>query len=257
MEEEKQQGTVRLLNADEIECRISTIQAKGLSLLLFKDARVDQKILDETFGPFGWRRSHQELGGDLYCTVEIWDQDKGQWIGKQDVGTAGNAEKEKSRASDSFKRACFNWGIGRELYTAPFIWIPTQKVKIQERDGRYYSNERFRVQSIGYDGVRNIQALVIVNESGQKVYEFRSGKADVNKPDKEEKGTRNGIIKTTSESRLNPAQEQAMDRELERTGVALEAVLERYHIKNVDQMTEEIYQKAMKDLKRSKSRSAA
>lgn len=116
-----EQKKIRLLRPDEIECRIGAISEKGLSLLLFMDARAAQNILDETFTPFGWRRTHQEIGGRLYCTVEIWDQEKKQWIGKQDVGTESFAEKEKGAASDSFKRACFNWGIGRELYSAPFI----------------------------------------------------------------------------------------------------------------------------------------
>ena len=124
-------GFVRLLRADEIECRVSVINERGLSLLLFKDARVDQKILDETFTPFGWRRTHQSIDGNLYCTVEIWDKEKQQWISKQDVGTVSYSEKEKGQASDSFKRTCFNWGIGRELYTAPFIWISAENVSIK------------------------------------------------------------------------------------------------------------------------------
>ena len=133
---------IRLLNADEIECRIAVINEKGLSLLLYKDARVDQRILDETFGMFGWKRSHQSIDGNLYCTVEIRDRETGEWIAKQDVGTTGYAEKEKSQASDSFKRACFNWGIGRELYSAPFIWIPASKVQIQKKENRFYCNEK-------------------------------------------------------------------------------------------------------------------
>ena len=88
---------IRLLRADEIECRIAVINEKGLSLLLYKDARVDQKILDETFGVFGWKRSHQCIDGNLYCTVEIRDRETGEWIAKQDVGTTGYAEKEKSQ----------------------------------------------------------------------------------------------------------------------------------------------------------------
>lgn len=100
--------SIRLLRAEEIECRVAMINEKGLSLLLFKDARVDQKLLDETFTPFGWKRSHQVLDGNLYCTVEVWDREKNQWIGKQDVGTMSYTEKEKGQASDSFKRACFN-----------------------------------------------------------------------------------------------------------------------------------------------------
>ncbi|GFI30489.1 hypothetical protein IMSAGC013_01879 [Lachnospiraceae bacterium] len=96
------------MQRNEIECRVSAINGKGLSLLLFKDARVDQKILDEAFTPFGWKRSHQSIDGNLYCTVEIWDEYKSQWIAKQDVGTVSYSEKEKGQASDSFKRACFN-----------------------------------------------------------------------------------------------------------------------------------------------------
>ena len=110
-----QQDMIRLLKADEIECRAAMVSEKGLSLLLYKDARVDQKILDETFGIFGWKRSHQCIDGNLYCTVEIFDRDSGTWVAKQDVGTMSNSENEKGQASDSFKRACFNWGIGRGL----------------------------------------------------------------------------------------------------------------------------------------------
>ena len=146
-----EQKKIRLLRPDEIECRIGAISEKGLSLLLFMDARAAQNILDETFTPFGWRRTHQEIGGRLYCTVEIWDQEKKQWIGKQDVGTESFAEKEKGAASDSFKRACFNWGIGRELYSAPFIWLPADRVCIRHDGKRYVTPERFMVGSISYD----------------------------------------------------------------------------------------------------------
>ena len=127
-------AAIRLLRAEEIECRVATINERGLSLLLFKDARVDQKILDETFGFLGWKRSHQVLDGNLYCTVEVWDNKKEQWVAKQDVGTMSYTEKEKGQASDSFKRACFNWGVGRELYTAPFIWVGAEKTDIRKKE---------------------------------------------------------------------------------------------------------------------------
>ena len=113
----------RDLNKDEIECRVATVNEKGCSLLLYKDARCDMNILDETLGVTGWRRSHEIIGGNLFCTVEVYDDQKKEWIYKQDVGVESYTEKEKGQASDSFKRACFNLGIGRELYTAPFIWI--------------------------------------------------------------------------------------------------------------------------------------
>ena len=159
----------RCLRADEVECRISMIRENGLSLLLYKDARVDQNILDETFGLFGWKRSHQLIGDRLYCTVSVWDQSKEQWIEKQDVGTESKTEAEKGQASDSFKRACFNLGIGRELYTAPFIWIPAGLCEI--KDGRCY--DRFRVTQIGYTEGK-ITELSIVNEkTRQTVYNLK------------------------------------------------------------------------------------
>ena len=164
---------IRPLRANEIECRISTMNAKGLTLLLYKDARVDQRILDETFGAFGWKRTHQSIDGNLYCTVEIKDSKTGEWIAKQDVGTTGYAEKEKSQASDSFKRACFNWGIGRELYSAPFIWIPAAKVNIQSKNGKLVCNDRFYVHYIAYGNDREIISLVIVNGNGELVYELK------------------------------------------------------------------------------------
>lgn len=247
-------NVIRTLRADEIECRVGMINERGLSLLLFKDARVDQKILDETFGPMGWKRSHQMIGGNLYCTVEVWDCGTGQWIAKQDVGTAGNSEAEKSQASDSFKRACFNWGIGRELYEAPFIWVPADKVKIeahgQGRDVRYYTSERFQVKDIGYDESRTVVSLEIVNARGQTVYALRPAGAG----EGEKTAPGNGAARTGG---LTPYQRTAMDKELERTGVALSAVLERYGIQDMGQMSQQIYRNAMRDLKKSGSAKTA
>lgn len=235
-------GTIRLLNADEIECRIATINEKGLSLLLYKDARVDQRILDETFGIFGWKRSHQCIDGNLYCTVEVRDGKSGEWIAKQDVGTTGYTEKEKSQASDSFKRACFNWGIGRELYTAPFIWLPATKVQIQKKDGKCFCNAHFTVTSIIYNDSREITGLSIVNDKGQVVYEWKSEK---DSPDSK----RNELI--------SKDQMDGLQTELQRTGVAMEAVQKRYHIDDPMRMSEELYNKVMLALSKTKSAKAA
>lgn len=152
----------RLLKADEIECRVGTSKEdKGISLLLYKDARVDMNMLDETVGPMNWQRTHSRDNAN--CTVSIWDDDKKQWISKEDVGTESNTEAEKGLASDSFKRACFNWGIGRELYTAPFIWI--------SGNGTALKAGRYTVKEIGYEG-RSINKLVIVDKSGKTVYTY-------------------------------------------------------------------------------------
>ena len=157
----------RLLNANEIEVRVAQVTEKGLSLLLYKDARVDQNILDETVGAMNWQRHHSRDNAN--CTVSIWDAEKGQWIEKEDTGTESNTEKEKGLASDSFKRACFNWGIGRELYTAPFIWVTAEKGKIYtNKGGRLACNDKFAVEKILYDEKKNIVAISIMNTS-QKV----------------------------------------------------------------------------------------
>lgn len=113
----------RDLRADEVDARISTVSEKGISLLLYKDARCDMRILDEIVGSENWQREHYECKGNLFCRVGIKMPDWNDWVWKSDCGTESYTEKEKGEASDSFKRACFNWGIGRELYTAPFIWI--------------------------------------------------------------------------------------------------------------------------------------
>lgn len=234
--------TIRLLTTDEIECRAATVSEKGVSLLLYKDARVDQKILDETFGTFGWQRSHQCIDGNLYCTVSVYDKESGTWVSKQDVGTTGFAEKEKSQASDSFKRACFNWGIGRELYTAPFIWIPASKTDIQRNGDKYYCSDRFSVSAIGYNENREIVELKIMNDKGKTVYELKA------------KGTRQ------KESQKKPLSKEQMDllkAELHRTGVSMETVQERYKIQKPENMSEEAYSKVMAALAKTKSSRAA
>lgn len=214
-------------------------------------ARVDQKILDETFGAFGWKRSHQCIDGNLYCTVEIRDKSTGEWIAKQDVGTTGHAEKEKSQASDSFKRACFNWSIGRELYTAPFIWIPKEKADIQKRGDRFYCNDDFSVDSIEYNSGREITGLVIVNGKGKKVYEMNVKNADKKSEDKK------NADKKTQEKPLSKTQMEKLETELERTGVAMEAVKERYSIEDPMQMSAELYNKVMKALSKTRTADAA
>ena len=98
----------RPLRADEIDVRVGIVREKGISLLLYKDARCDMAILDETVGPMNWERKH--LRENANCIVSIYDEDKKVWVSKEDTGTESNTEAEKGLASDSFKRACFNWG---------------------------------------------------------------------------------------------------------------------------------------------------
>lgn len=167
----------RVLKASEIDCRIQSIGqnrtgAVGTTVLLYKDARVDMNILDETVGAMNWQREHSVVNGNLYCTISIWDEVKEQWISKSDVGTESNTEKEKGQASDSFKRAGFNWGIGRELYSAPFVYIQLDKSEYIERNGKLTSNAKFKVKDIAYDENRNIVRLVVIDSKGKVRYTF-------------------------------------------------------------------------------------
>lgn len=171
----------RKLRADEIDCRIAQIDKSWLTLLLYKDARVDMNILDETVGSMNWQKCYQRDNAN--CIVEIWDKDKSQWISKEDTGTESFSEAEKGLASDSFKRACFNWGIGRELYTAPTIFITPRKdmgkmTKPGEEsqeffanvNGKYNTKTRFYVDFIDYEG-NTISDLVIRDHKGNIRFE--------------------------------------------------------------------------------------
>ena len=165
---------IRTLRADEIECRVQQVKGNGCVLLLYKDARCDMRILDEVFGVDGWEREHQVVNGNLYCTVRIWSEKRNQWISKQDVGTESNTEKQKGEASDSFKRACFNIGIGRELYSAPFTWITLNKEEVSEKNGKHALNYKvkFSVKEIEYDEHREISKLVIIDQDGKERFKF-------------------------------------------------------------------------------------
>lgn len=139
----------RQLRADEIDCRVAQIKQNGLTLLLYKDARCDMNILDETVGAMNWQRKHGRENAN--CIVSIWDEEKKQWVEKEDTGTESNTEAEKGLASDSFKRACFNWGVGRELYTAPFIWVGSDKCDIKPgNNGKAACYDKFEVRDIKY-----------------------------------------------------------------------------------------------------------
>lgn len=160
----------RLLRKEEIDVRVAQIQSNWLTLLLYKDARVDMDILDETVGCMNWKREH--LRENANCVVSIYDEDKKEWVSKEDTGTESFSEAEKGLASDSFKRACVNWGIGRELYTSPTIFIlPNKEMTPRGKDGEFYQNDkgryetktRFYVDYINYDDDRNISDLIIVD----------------------------------------------------------------------------------------------
>ena len=169
--------TFRDLRADEIDCRVAMAKDSGVSLLLYKDARVDQMILDETVGNLNWQRHHTRDNAN--CVVSIWDGEKNQWVSKEDTGTESNTEKEKGLASDSFKRACFNWGIGRELYTAPFIWIGKDKLQSLRQNGqRWQCNDKFYVEKIKIENKRIVALSVKNANTGKRVFIWQAPKEE-------------------------------------------------------------------------------
>lgn len=208
----------RLLRADEIDARVSTVKQNGVSVLLYKDARCDMNILDETVGAMNWQRHHSRDNAN--CTVAIWDTEKGQWIEKEDTGTESNTEKEKGLASDSFKRACFNWGIGRELYTAPFIWIPESSCKIVPKGQGFTCFDRFEVEDIQYTG-RRISYLRIANTSTKKTFEYGKEAAQ----------------EKTAAQKIGAVKAKALQGRLEGK-VDIEKLLAQYKVTRIEDLTE-------------------
>lgn len=172
----------RTLRPDEIDIRVALLKDSGAQFLLYKNARTDMDILDETVGAENWQRKHFEHKGNIYCAVGIYSESRGEWIWKEDAGAESNTEAEKGEASDSFKRACVNHGIGRELYTSPFIWIDGCTAK----DDRGKINllrdyKSLRVSAIEYDDNRSITKLAIRNGRGKVVYTFENTPANAPK----------------------------------------------------------------------------
>lgn len=172
----------RLLRADEIEVRVARASEKGATLLLYKTARTDADLLDETVGPQNWQNDFRVVDGTLYGGIGIFQtqtnlingytfEASSGWVWKWDAGTESNTEAEKGRASDAFKRAGFKWGIGRELYTAPFTFVPAGRCNIKESNGRFQCFDSFEVTGIDYDAQERISYLEI-SLKGKVVFSY-------------------------------------------------------------------------------------
>ena len=215
----------RDLKAEEIDVRIGSFkEGKGASLLLYKNARSDMDNLDETVGALNWKREHTR--DNKNCIVSIWDEVKAQWISKEDTGTESNAEKEKGLASDSFKRACFNWGIGRELYTAPFIWV--------NKCNKY---EKFTVKDIKIENKKIID-LSIIDSGGKQVFKMGySGAKKASKPVEKKVATMNRVEMIDAITKvLN-------------TEIKLKKVLNHYNVPAIREMTEDQLKECCRMLK--------
>lgn len=163
---------IRNLKADEIECRVAQVTSKGCSLLLYKTARVDRAILDERYGDL-WQNDFKVIDGKMYGGIGIYNKDLKEWLWRWDCGVESNTEAEKGQASDCFKRAGFKWGIGIELYSAPFIFANVETEKNDK--GKYVLTNKFAkftVKEIDYSDKGNINHLVIVDNKGNQIYKM-------------------------------------------------------------------------------------
>ncbi len=171
---------IRCLKPEEIEIRVQTITEKGAQLLLYKDSRCDKRILDETFGMTGWKNRYEEIKGNLFCIISIWDEENKQWVDKCDCGVESFSEKEKGEASDAFKRAGFNVGIGRELYTRIFYFanVPTKK----NDKGKYELENRFEKFTVDEietnENTEKIEKIKIADSKGNVVFSHGYGKTN-------------------------------------------------------------------------------
>lgn len=209
----------RLLKPKDISCRVQSINEKGLTLLLYVTSRAGQNLLDEKYGPLGWQDSYREIGGELFCTISAWDKEKQQWVSKEDVGTASYTEKEKGRASDAFKRACVKHGIARELYSAPFIWISAKQCEIKPVKDKYTTRDKFYVKDITYNAAGEIDALKIMNQNMDIVFEqFPSGN-------------------------ISDIQRTALLKTMEQAGVSMNEILDKCGIKDLRDMDQNQYSK--------------
>lgn len=186
---------IRHLKADEIECRVAQVTSKGCSLLLYKTARVDRAILDELFGDL-WQNDFKVINGKMYGGIGIYNKELKEWLWRWDCGVESKTEAEKGEASDCFKRAGFKWGIGIELYSAPFIFASVDTEK--NENGKYVLTNKFAkflVKEIDYSEKGNINHLVIVDNKGNQVYKMgQKMKADEEKqPSKPQAPTEKNI----------------------------------------------------------------
>ena len=100
-----EQINFRPLTANEIECRVGNVakSGSGFFLLLYKNARVDQTILDETFGAWNWQSKYYQVKNTMVCSVGVYNEKRSEWIWKDNGGDDDyQAEQVKAELS-SFK----------------------------------------------------------------------------------------------------------------------------------------------------------
>lgn len=234
----------RDLRADEVEVRIGTAkEGKGVSLLLYKDARCDMNILDETVGALNWQRHHSRDNAN--CIVSIWDDEKKQWIEKEDTGTESKTEAEKGLASDSFKRACTNFGIGRCLYNVPFIWV--------NGASKY---DKFWVKEMKVENKR-ITELVICrkddygNKTDSIAYSYPKNMANKGRSMNESTSSQNPLkSKNMPVQTISDEQAESIKMILEQTDSDVKAFLRNFKVNSVEEINANDYQRAQRMLRK-------
>lgn len=218
-------GKKRLLKAEEIECRVGqqTKDKSKYSVLLYKTARTDMDILDEVFGVDNWQVDYSMIGQMLFCTISVWSDVRGCWIRKSSNGTESNMEAEKGQASDAYKRAGFMVGIGRELYSAPRIWIDSS-----------VSPYDLEVDQIEYDESDKICTLVL-SAKGKTVYQFRNGKGVTEKKKVEPQGVDHDALERIRD----------IVAKLEFEGKNLDDILKFYGVKTIGEIPLEKWEKML------------
>lgn len=173
-----------LLKENQIEVRVGQVSKNGCSLLLYKTSRTDAEILDKIVGQGNWQKRFYTLQGVgigeqvrsiVVCSVGIFDDDRHEWVWKDDSGTESQVEQDKGVCSDAFKRAAGGscWGIGRELYYTGFIFAkvstqPKSNGKGYELADKFMS---FEVKEIKwYENPLTLKTLVIVDNNGNVVF---------------------------------------------------------------------------------------
>lgn len=266
----------RGLRADEIEVRVGSITRNGASLLLYKDARCDMNILDEVFGPMWWQRRHEVINGNLYCGIGIYNNDIKDWVWKWDCGIESRADGEgnekKGEASDSFKRAAFNIGIGRELYTAGFIFIKCETEPIQnsnryklknsyEFSGAYVSHIEYKENEYK----REITGLIIKNSKGEQIFAKKGEKVDngeVTKPknqsktQKTEQPTKEELAKAEElkSKKIDKIKIATLESEIARTGSNKANMLKQCEVSAIEDITVAQYDRLMKIFQNAKDK---
>ena len=157
-------GMFEGLKLEEVEARVSTVKENGMNLVLFISARTVMEKLDRAVGPMNWKRELRIVDGKTYCSISIRDRETGEWVPKEDVGTASQSAAEKGEVSDAFKRAAVSWGIGRELYSAPPIWV-----RMADCRSKYDS---FKVTAYECSGGRITCLRIMDQATGKEVFSY-------------------------------------------------------------------------------------